>query len=165
MDYRNAQTTRDGSYTCEVNHPSLGWIPFTAVADDTEQFGRDLFAAIAEAGDAAAYQPPAPRAADVRAEGARRLRHLVAEYSDEERETWMQQVEEAQALGADAETPVPLLTALAARRTETVAELAALILQKSAQYKLAAGQVLSSQSALLQMDDIPGDFADDRHWP
>lgn len=31
----------------ELLHPELGWIPFTAAADDPEPFGREIFAAAA----------------------------------------------------------------------------------------------------------------------
>ncbi len=60
MDYRNARYTSAGDIDCEVDHPSFGWIPFTASPDDTEKAGRDLFAKIEQDGSAAAYVPPDP---------------------------------------------------------------------------------------------------------
>ncbi|MEY4863804.1 MAG: hypothetical protein RLZ51_1899 [Pseudomonadota bacterium] len=39
MDYRNARTLIDGRIDCEIEHPILGWIPFTAdPADAGAQF-------------------------------------------------------------------------------------------------------------------------------
>ncbi|MGR3495233.1 hypothetical protein [Citreimonas sp.] len=60
MDYRNAEYTRDGRITCEIDHPVLGWIAFTADPDDVEPLGRHLFAAITEAGGIADAPEPAP---------------------------------------------------------------------------------------------------------
>jgi NAD(P)-dependent dehydrogenase (short-subunit alcohol dehydrogenase family) len=42
---------------CEINHPTYGWIPFTASPDDVEAHGREVFAALAQ-GDVAEYVPP-----------------------------------------------------------------------------------------------------------
>lgn len=36
----------DGNYDCEIKHPELGWIPFTASKDDVELHGRQLWEAI-----------------------------------------------------------------------------------------------------------------------
>lgn len=101
---------------------------------------------------------------EVREEGARRLRDIVSDYSEEERETWSQQVAEAEAYQLNPLTPVPFIEALAARRLETVAELVQIILTKTAAYRLAAATILSAQSALLQMAEIPSDFRDDSYW-
>lgn len=43
MEYRNAKYNAQGSIDCEINHPQLGWIPFTASRNDPEPHGRDLF--------------------------------------------------------------------------------------------------------------------------
>lgn len=58
MEFRNETFNADGGIKMEVEHPSYGWIPFTATSDDVEQLGRDLFAA-AEA-TAAPYVPVTP---------------------------------------------------------------------------------------------------------
>lgn len=57
---RNPQYNNAGTIDCEINHPVYGWIPFTASADDPEEHGRQIHAAIAEgqAGPIAAYSPP-----------------------------------------------------------------------------------------------------------
>ena len=39
MNYRNPIYNRDGSIDCEVEHPTYGWIPYTARADDVEPSG------------------------------------------------------------------------------------------------------------------------------
>jgi len=56
MKYRNAQWNSTGGIDCEIDHPTYGWIPFTARDDDTEEHGREIFAK-AQA-DAADYVPP-----------------------------------------------------------------------------------------------------------
>ena len=34
MNYRNAQRLKNGAVDCEIDHPSLGWIPFTCAPTD-----------------------------------------------------------------------------------------------------------------------------------
>lgn len=52
---------------CEVNHPVHGWIPYTAVANDVEPFGRAVHAA-AVAGTVSPYTaPPDPTPEEQRA--------------------------------------------------------------------------------------------------
>lgn len=58
--------TADGSLiNCEVEHITHGWIPFAAGANDVEQQGRDLYAALiaGEHGPIASYGPPPPPSA------------------------------------------------------------------------------------------------------
>lgn len=44
---RNVVELPDGRIDCEVDHPVLGWIPYTASADDCDKTGRDVFAVAA----------------------------------------------------------------------------------------------------------------------
>lgn len=55
MKYKNARYTATGNITCEVDHPTLGWIPFTASENDSEKFGKDLFKIIKKKGDIFPY--------------------------------------------------------------------------------------------------------------
>ena len=55
---RNPQYTAQSSIDCEIHHPNLGWIPFTAAPDDPEEQGRQIFAALKD--QATPYRPPAP---------------------------------------------------------------------------------------------------------
>lgn len=75
MEYRNAKRTAAGLIDCEINHPDLGWIPFTADPSDTgAPFDvAALVARIEKAGSIAEYVPPAVTAADINAERARRI--------------------------------------------------------------------------------------------
>ncbi len=59
MEARNAQHQSGGRIDLEYNHPSFGWIPFTADANDNEALGRELHArAMAgEFGPIAEYVP------------------------------------------------------------------------------------------------------------
>jgi hypothetical protein len=58
MDHRNAAFNSAGTIDCEIDHPVYGWIPFTASPDDTEEYGRDIFAAASV--DATPFVPPTP---------------------------------------------------------------------------------------------------------
>ena len=65
MEIRNAIYNAFGTIDCEINHPKLGWIPFTASPGDVEEFGREIHARImsGEAGQIAQYVAPEPEPA------------------------------------------------------------------------------------------------------
>lgn len=56
-EVRNPVHNSTGSIDCEVNHPSFGWIPFTASKDDCELHGRELHSELLDGihGDIAPY--------------------------------------------------------------------------------------------------------------
>ncbi|GHE72327.1 hypothetical protein GCM10019059_34990 [Camelimonas fluminis] len=56
---RNPAYNAVGGIDCEINHPTLGWIPFSASADDPEVHGRAIHAT-AQAMGPAPYVPPPP---------------------------------------------------------------------------------------------------------
>ena len=61
MKYRNAKYINDSGWIeCEINHPEFGWIPYGLNPADTDMTvnNDDLLAAMAKAGDVAAYVPP-----------------------------------------------------------------------------------------------------------
>ena len=60
MNYRNAQYIDDTRIDCEIEHPEFGWIPYTLDPADTDMTidNNALLAAMASAGDVAAYVPP-----------------------------------------------------------------------------------------------------------
>ena len=61
MKYRNAKYINDNGWVdCEIEHPEFGWIPYTLDPADTDMTinNNDLLAAMASAGDVAAYVPP-----------------------------------------------------------------------------------------------------------
>jgi hypothetical protein len=78
MDYNNPIFTDTGAIDCEINHPDLGLIPFTASPDDPEQHGRDLFAKISAAGGVAAYVEPEPLPYVASDLSPRRFKYLLA---------------------------------------------------------------------------------------
>lgn len=43
---RNARYNKQGNIDCEIEHPTYGWVPFTASPDDVEPHGRAIFAAL-----------------------------------------------------------------------------------------------------------------------
>ena len=60
MDYRNAKYIDAVRIDCELDHPDWGWIPYTLDPTDTDMTinNDDLLAAMASAGNVAAYVPP-----------------------------------------------------------------------------------------------------------
>lgn len=62
MTLRNPRVNALGSIDGEIEHPRLGWVPFTAAAEDPEPMGRALHAAAiaGEFGPVADYVPPPP---------------------------------------------------------------------------------------------------------
>ena len=81
MEYRNAKYIDDTRIDCEIEHPVHGWIPYTLDPADKDMTvnNDELLAAMAEAGDVAAYIPPtqeeldAAKAQAVRADRDQRL--------------------------------------------------------------------------------------------
>ncbi|MFW6014815.1 MAG: hypothetical protein ACOCRK_00090 [bacterium] len=43
IELKNPRFTENGDIDVELNHPVLGWIPFTASKHDEEEFGRMLY--------------------------------------------------------------------------------------------------------------------------
>lgn len=70
MEIRNAIYNEVGTIDCEINHPKLGWIPFTASPDDDEELGRQIHADIlaGRAGPVAPYVAPLPSPEQIAAE-------------------------------------------------------------------------------------------------
>jgi hypothetical protein len=62
-EFRNPTYNQFGSIDLEINHPQLGWMPYTASSDDPEEYGRALFAE-ASAGEVAPYVPLPPAIPD-----------------------------------------------------------------------------------------------------
>ena len=63
---------------CEINHPVLGWIPFTASSDDKEPHGRGIYQLIAAGavGDVAEYVEPPITESQVRSNRNAKLQQL-----------------------------------------------------------------------------------------
>jgi hypothetical protein len=84
MNTRNAQYNQFQTINCEIEHPHLGWIPFTADPNDVEPFGRKVFQALKDT--AAPYvSPPAPSEEEVTlalATEARNKRNALLTASD-----------------------------------------------------------------------------------
>lgn len=112
--------------------------------------------------------PPAPTEGEVRDEAERRMKLLVASYTDAERETWAEQTLEALEYSRNPLTTTaleaPLLFELAAGRGITEAEMATRILANRQAFKSAAANLLRKQVEILAMDPIPADYADDARW-
>lgn len=86
MQYRNAKyINENGWIDCEINHPELGWIPYTLDPGDTDMTvdNNVLLAAMSENKDVSAYVPPTQEeldmlaAQEVRAHRDEKLRYEV----------------------------------------------------------------------------------------
>jgi hypothetical protein len=103
----------------------------------------------------------------IRSEGSRRLAMMAKPYQDEERETWIIQANEAEALIADPETLAPMLRALAALRGIELADLVTKVIGNANLFRVASGQILGQQQALLDAlyaaED--GDMITEINWP
>lgn len=62
MEYRNPVYSHPAQATIdmEINHPTFGWLPFTASPNDDIEYGRELFATAVASGTVAPYTPPTP---------------------------------------------------------------------------------------------------------
>jgi len=60
MNARNPKYNQDDSIDLELEHPTFGWIPFTASADDVSENGRLIHtkATAGEYGEVAPYVAP-----------------------------------------------------------------------------------------------------------
>ncbi|CAN8142889.1 hypothetical protein THIOSC15_990005 [uncultured Thiomicrorhabdus sp.] len=87
--------------------------------------------------------------ARIRAIGAGKLTAIAGEYMSEERETWEQQRQEAEAYLADQYAEVPMLTSFAMARGVDIITLAQGIAANAALFKIASGEVLGEMYALL----------------
>jgi hypothetical protein len=56
MKYRNARFNEGGSIDIELEHPTLGVVPFTASPDDPEEHGREIYAQLVADGNVAPYE-------------------------------------------------------------------------------------------------------------
>jgi hypothetical protein len=95
MDWKNAQYNALGTIDCEINHPDLGWIPFTCNPQDKgAQF--DTAALFLEMQpDAAPYVPPPPPSPEEMAAQVRERRNQLLADSD-----WTQLSDARAAMGS-----------------------------------------------------------------
>lgn len=100
----------------------------------------------------------------VREEAARRLSIAVGPYTPEERDTWPVQISAAEKVLKDGGGS-PILEPLAQARGISVKVMAQLVLEKSAAFEAASGEILAAQKTLLESDPPVSDFASDKHWP
>jgi hypothetical protein len=77
--FRNPRFNALGTIDGEIEHPQLGWVPFTASPDDPEPLGQALYAAAmaGEFGPVAEYVPPPPTPPPVPAVISRRQARLA----------------------------------------------------------------------------------------
>ena len=76
MEFRNPVYNHLGTIDCEINHPSLGWIPFTA--DPNDPAGAEIYAS-AVAGNPAAYVAPTRVLAEEKTTAKHEINRLAGE--------------------------------------------------------------------------------------
>lgn len=57
MKIRNSVYNTNGRIDCEIEHPALGWIPFTAAADDPDPQGLAIYEQVIAEGDISSAAP------------------------------------------------------------------------------------------------------------
>lgn len=131
----------NGFYVDVTPHGAPASIPACASTDAHRLAVLDL----AADDSAMAAEARAERLDQVNADADALLSMLDATYPEREVLTWDQQVKEAEALQANPEAVTPLLSSLADYRDIDLQELAAKVLQKSYQYKVASGQIMGAR--------------------
>lgn len=104
----------------------------------------------------------------VRQEAATRLEMIASPYQPQERETWEEQVKEAemilnQSFEVDS-ISIPIITARAKARNITIEEMANIIIEKRNTYKTSVAKILAAQDVLINLSPIPEDFREDKYW-
>ena len=104
----------------------------------------------------------------VRSEASMRLEHAGAPYVTQERETWHEQVKEAELVLNESSVVdtslIPILSARAESRNISLTEMANMVLTKRNEYKLAVSKILAAQDTLINSFPIPEDYQDDKYW-
>ena len=80
MEYRNAKHIGQNRIDCEIDHPVLGWIPYTCDGtEDGEQFdNKELYARLDADPDTAPYIPPTQEELDaIAAKRVRKQRDFI----------------------------------------------------------------------------------------
>lgn len=81
---------------------------------------------------------------------AQKLKEVVAPYTIEERETWFIQLKEAQDWLANNSSPTPMLSAIAAARNSTVADMVQGVIERNDVYRTSIGTVLGEQQKIIE---------------
>ena len=86
----------------------------------------------------------------------------------QERETWHEQIKEAELILNESSVVdtslIPILSARAESRNISLTEMANMVLTKRNEYKLAVSKILAAQDTLINSSPIPEDYQDDRYW-
>ena len=141
------------SINCQVKFSNFAdYVPFSAIEADSQAHGQQLYAeqVAGKYGDIGPYVPPPQPTAEqiANAQASQKFTativDLISPYSAYERESWAQQLSEAQAVLADPKAATPLLTPLASARGITVAALAQKVIDKATAYSAAYTKALAT---------------------
>lgn len=153
VNIQNPKFSSETDIDCEVEHPELGWIPFTLGASDTSDFSNEVREALK--GQEIASRTFLPHniqreEAQLRLNDwyAQQLQTSTGDVSPAEQQTWV--IKEAAALafiGGDcSDSQLAMLTAEATARGILVDELSSIIAEKAESYRETIG-ILSAQKA------------------
>lgn len=168
MILRNAHYTRDGGINCEIDHPELGWIPYTIPRDESIE-ARAMFELAAQTAEPYVTDleeelrvARALKIAEINAMYVETVTPLIEAYPQIERDTWWAQEPEATAylewedFGGDTDPPpTPVLDNILLGRngedgTETLHELCLAVLD-NAQRFTEAQQLTGKRQRLVKL--------------
>lgn len=154
---RNPRYNSGGGIDMFATFEGMGELPFTALPDDVEAHGRELYARALKGdfGAVAPYVAPVVSLADAKAAKLVSIRNsadsflqsLALEYGAMEKLTWDQQAQEADALMADPAAAAPLVRAIATARGMAPLEMAQRIVANRAQWVALSGAVVGQRLA------------------
>ncbi|WIX31196.1 hypothetical protein QO259_10125 [Salinicola sp. JS01] len=157
MDLRNAAYAGNGTIDCEIEHPELGWIPFTASPDDPDERARGIYQQILDSGiEIAPYEVPpvdvealaASKLDEINRASEADLAELRRQYPQYEIDTWPQQEAEARAWQADNNAHTPTLDGIAARRGIAFDELVRRVIANAEAYRPIVTDVIGKRQRL-----------------
>lgn len=150
METRNHKKSGN-SVVCEINHPDLGWIEYTATPDDIEPFGREVWAAVSGMN---VTEIAAPTTLDVNQECERRICLIVG--AKDKAGALAKQINygnEMQAMALQAEAGEALTEQQSTRRAAILAGYHAV------------QRIVAASNEITALEPIPTDFEDDKYWP
>lgn len=173
MEHRNYKRLLDGRIDCEINHHRLGWIPFTASPDDTEEFGRDLFEELNQIGVMDTETLPLPNGYDVNNERDKRILRgkvfTVTGYGEVNLEGRQQDIANLSSLGTFALGAIGSGQGAATTKFRDKDNVVHTLTwsQVFELYTKASAYISAVYTASWNLKDsgIPADYTEDTYWP
>ena len=140
--------------------PPLAWVEVSADTTTADTWDGSQVIKFVPPPPPSVEELAAEKRSEIHARAAAERDLIAPNYPQHEIDTWDQQLREATVFTADAQAVVPLLSAMAAARGWSVADLAARALMKAEAFAVAGGAVLGTQQALEDsLDQVMADLA------